>query len=611
VGGMPLALELAAGWTELLPMEEIAAEIGRSLAFLETDLQDIPDRHRSMQTIFDSTWTRLEPAEQELMEKLSVFWGGFTRQAAGQVAGDQESPLVTLKRLGQLVNKSLLQIDSSRQRYQIHELLRQYALERLKKSGELESTRSSHASYYLNLLHKRESEIKGRPAQREALDEIEADIANIRSAWNWALSRGNLKAIDKSLEALFWFFWFHSRQFEGVNLFLQAHSWIKESSSIDTRRIQRRVLGRLIFLDGGANLCDPAEKLTDAERILAESHKEGDTSEIAFAFNTLGHAQIDYSNNSELNYSDITKSFEQSLSIYRELNDHFYVCQVLDWLSAVYFTSGKPDERVKDAEQRLEIAQKHGDQLTEADALAQIAVIDEMTGHYSEAGNKYEKALPVFRKYGVRWQQAEYQLRLAGIRFIQGELDLARSLAEQGQILAAQYNIVRVKPHIKEHISFMLCAEENYEQAVNLSPEVTFTSYPPTAFGGFKVPTYANCGLGNFPIAVKGLARMVEMSVFMKAPGWQVQCLPAAALIAASENRLERAAELLSLAYHHPAGATGWLDVFPLVTRLRARLETELPEGVLAEAWERGKILDLDETMSALLPENAAETRNK
>ncbi|MCP4358399.1 MAG: hypothetical protein GY796_10325 [Chloroflexi bacterium] len=98
--------------------------------------------------------------------------------------------------------------------------------------------------------------------------------------------------------------------------------------------------------------------------------------------------------------------------------------------------------------------------------------------------------------------------------------------------------------------------------------------------------------------------------MFYKAPGWQVQCLPAAALIAAADGNLEQATELLALAFHHPVAATGWLEVFPLITRLRARLEAELPAGVFAAAWERGKVLDLGETLTPLLPDGIGETQS-
>ncbi len=87
VEGMPLAVELAAAWVDSLTLTGIAAELRNSLDILDSDLADLPERHRSIRTIFDATWRRLEPNEQEVFMRLSVFRGGLTREAALQVAG--------------------------------------------------------------------------------------------------------------------------------------------------------------------------------------------------------------------------------------------------------------------------------------------------------------------------------------------------------------------------------------------------------------------------------------------------------------------------------------------------------------------------------------------
>src|SRR5262249_11094821 len=121
--GMPLALELAAAWVELLPLAEIAAQIERSADFLATDMHDLPERQRSMRAVFDWSWQLLRPDEQRIFRQLAVFRGGFTIAAAQTVAE------ASLRSLLRLVEKSLLQIDEGY--YKIHELLRQFAAEQL------------------------------------------------------------------------------------------------------------------------------------------------------------------------------------------------------------------------------------------------------------------------------------------------------------------------------------------------------------------------------------------------------------------------------------------------------------------------------------------------
>jgi predicted ATPase len=100
VEGMPLAILLAAAWLEMLAPAEIAAEIGKGLDFLESDLHDVPARQRSVRAVFDHSWHLLPERERKVFQALSVFRGGFTRHAAKQVVGG------SLRGLRSLVNKS-------------------------------------------------------------------------------------------------------------------------------------------------------------------------------------------------------------------------------------------------------------------------------------------------------------------------------------------------------------------------------------------------------------------------------------------------------------------------------------------------------------------------
>ena len=83
---MPLALELAAGWVNVLPLAEIARGVAESLDALTSNAHDLPDRHRNMRAVFDLTWQRMTEAEQQLFARLSIFRGGFTRAAAEEIA---------------------------------------------------------------------------------------------------------------------------------------------------------------------------------------------------------------------------------------------------------------------------------------------------------------------------------------------------------------------------------------------------------------------------------------------------------------------------------------------------------------------------------------------
>ena len=92
VDGMPLGLELAAAWADMLSLDEIAEGIERSIDFLSSDWRDTPERHRSVRAVFDSSWRSLEPSERQVFRRISVFQGGFTHEAAQAVAETMRAP---------------------------------------------------------------------------------------------------------------------------------------------------------------------------------------------------------------------------------------------------------------------------------------------------------------------------------------------------------------------------------------------------------------------------------------------------------------------------------------------------------------------------------------
>ena len=141
---MPLGIELAAAWLKVLSCAQIAGEIERDLDILTARHQDVPERHRSMRVLMEQSWLRLSAQEQDVLSRLSVFRGGFRRGAAQEIAG------ASLLNLASLVESSLLQAMQD-ERYQMHELLRQFAEEKLAQDAQEENaTRTQHSVYYLD-----------------------------------------------------------------------------------------------------------------------------------------------------------------------------------------------------------------------------------------------------------------------------------------------------------------------------------------------------------------------------------------------------------------------------------------------------------------------------
>jgi DNA-binding SARP family transcriptional activator/predicted ATPase len=197
VQGMPLAIILAASWANLLAPADILREIGQSYDFLEANSVDLPERLRSIRRVFTSVWNRLTSTERHVCAALSVFRGGFTRTAAQHVAG------ATLPILKILVNKSLLQHDPYTLRYDMHELLRQYAGEQL--DVERETVEQQHANYHLALVEQAEHHLFATD-QIIWYRRIEDDYPNVLAAQQWFLERGQVEPALRMSGALglFW-----------------------------------------------------------------------------------------------------------------------------------------------------------------------------------------------------------------------------------------------------------------------------------------------------------------------------------------------------------------------------------------------------------------------
>ncbi|HEX5692038.1 MAG TPA: tetratricopeptide repeat protein, partial [Roseiflexaceae bacterium] len=206
--------------------------IEQNLDFLSTRLRDLPEHHRSMHAVFERSWSLLSEVEQRVFMRLCVFRGGFDDRAAAQCTG------ASLALLAGLVDKSLLRWEAGG-RYQIHELLRQCGEEKLAATPEeLARACAAHGQYYVDFLSARRADMFGG-RQREASAEIEAEIDNIRAAWQWAIDSYDVDAIVRSMQLLGLFNQFRSRYREGI---AQAEGAIRTLESGSPTPNQRHAL---------------------------------------------------------------------------------------------------------------------------------------------------------------------------------------------------------------------------------------------------------------------------------------------------------------------------------------------------------------------------------
>ncbi|MCB9459682.1 MAG: hypothetical protein H6670_08535 [Anaerolineaceae bacterium] len=216
--GMPLALLLAAAWSDTLTLAQIADEIEAGIGFLEQTKSDLPLRHRGIRAVFEPTWQRLTESERLVLARFSVFAGGCTYEAATQVA--KATPAI----LQSLVNKALI-IHSINGRYEMHELLRQYAEEKLQQLYNDEETKQVHAEYYSKFLAKYGIELRNPSTQKF----FPHEIGNLRGMWYHFVDTHQWTYVEHLAIGMRWLYEFYGLYHEASHWFESATDSIVRS----------------------------------------------------------------------------------------------------------------------------------------------------------------------------------------------------------------------------------------------------------------------------------------------------------------------------------------------------------------------------------------------
>jgi len=431
VEGFPLSLELAAAQGRHLSCQEIAFEIERGLGVLEATLRDLPLRHRSQRAAFEPSWQSLSPHEQRVFAQLSVFRGGFRREAALAVAG------AGLAVLHALADHSLVRRTSGG-RYELHELLRQFGEEKLGGQPEvLRSTRAHHARYYCQLLARQEPRLKG-PDHQAALDEVAEELENLRVAWRWVAAQGEVDALGHSVGAM-WLFGASrgSRLWEDEALFAEIIDMLEQRGVPPTDR----TLGRLktAWAAMGYRLGFYPRSQAILEAAVATFRQTQAQSELAFALHHLAvvmHLLGDYPREQAL--------LRESIALSRALEDLWLTAYSLNDLGLATHLQGNHLEAERLCQESLELFERLGEARGKAYTLGNLGVITLALGRAQEARGLHHAALALSQENADRWAVAHGLLRLSDVARAKHQLDEARQLAGQALRLAAGERIPAV-----------------------------------------------------------------------------------------------------------------------------------------------------------------------
>jgi predicted ATPase/DNA-binding XRE family transcriptional regulator len=583
VAGMPLGIILAAAWVDLLSPHEIRQQISHSLDFLETKWRDMPERQRSIRAVFAHTWGRLTESERSVFMRLAVFRDGFTRLAAECVTQ------ASLRTLNALVNKSLVQCEPSG-RFTIHELLRQYAEAELKAAGQMAAVRTAHCAYYTEYLHQRETDIKSF-RQVAALDEIMDDFENVRAAWQWAVTKREYAAMERTLEALYWFCEIRHRFQEGLELLCLAREQLAPAVGETPHPTWGRVMARMLGQD--STFYEPLlESRVRIETGLAIARQVEDQAEIAFCLWRL--AVVLYLSGEPI---AAIPYFEESLAHYQALGDHFYQGYLLKDLSILYITLDQPERGDTLMQQSLHVRRETGDLDGLATSLGAMGWICYNRGEYTEAESCWQEAHQLRSMSRARHLLAGIYFESAWLAlFHHGDLARVQALAVEQQRIAVTIADPSSKHRSLVINGFLAGVYEEYHVCRHLFQQrhlVNHTYFSYTDSWEQMGLCLAACGLDDLAAARHHLQIVLQISLRHQWPPNAAKGLTFAAIIAAKSDRAERAAELLGLVFHHPLSPKGWLTQWPLLARLRTALATTLTPDDFEAAWRRGATLDL------------------
>ncbi len=415
VEGLPLGIELAAAWVQTRTCAEIAQEIEGNLGFLATSRQDVPDRHRSMRTIFEHSWLWLTPLEQDILMKLSVFHHGFSRRAAEQVAGAPQAILESL------ASKSLLR-SAPPGRYDMHELLGQYAAEKLAAAPEAQAAMCDrHCAYYLAWLQHHETDLATTDAAK-ALLAIKTEIENVRAAWCWAAAHTRLDEIERSLKSLARFYALAGPYQEGEAAISLAAEHVRALVKSDSPHPAARVILSRLLTEQARFLNDQG-MYRQAIAVAQESIALAETA----ALQAEGYLQWGQALWYQRAYQAAQARLERALALARSAQSLQVEADALNCLGSICWHLSNYAEARAYIGQALGIFRRLGDQKGESESLMSFGRVCAYQDDYAGARDYFEQALCVFHEIGDRRGESLALVDLGLACNLQGDYTQARS----------------------------------------------------------------------------------------------------------------------------------------------------------------------------------------
>ncbi len=506
--GLPLAIELAAARIKLLPPQALLARLDQRLALLTGGARDVPARQQTLRNTIEWSYQLLNEEEQRLFRRLSVFVGGWQLSAAEALCQEiGQADLDVLNNLLALLDNSLIQSSeegAEEPRFLTLQTMREFGLERLAASGELERTRMAHAHYFLALAEQAEPELHGSN-QALWLARLEHEYDNLREALEWAMEKvidekaAERREIGMRLGTALREFWLILGHYREARTFLERALMLSEGTRPALRARVLRAIASVADCQGDIDRIEVVAKLSltlsrDLEDTcgIAESlgslaaaawlrgkiveaislHEEqvrllrqvGESGEVAQALFPLAEHVSTHGE-----YARGQTLFEEALSLFRQAGNDLWVGGTLvhsaSWL---WFTLGDLATMRQRFQEGQALITKVGDRAWGAECLWVAALLALSEGEWVRASSLAQESLSIYREMGDPWYSAWLLHLLGRIEVQKGELPTARRYYQQSLVLNQQIGEKWMTPFNLEGLASVVATQDMLRWAAQL-----------------------------------------------------------------------------------------------------------------------------------------------
>jgi non-specific serine/threonine protein kinase len=418
--GLPLALELAAATMKVLSPQQLADRLHERFTLLVHGSRTAPARHQTLESAVSWSYNLLPGDDRHLFERLSVFAGSFSLDAAEEMCRG-ESPSI-FDGLARMVDQSLVLATSDEagdRRYKLLETVRAYGLERLQESGEVALMRKRLTAWVLARAEEAGRSLRG-PNQAEWLRWAEREHDNIRSALDWCISTGDADRALQIAGALWWSWLLHGRWTEG-------HDWLERALNMpgaEARTLSRgRALhgagataglrGQYTLAQAHIDECDAIARELDDLTLLLESH-----SSQALLFQQQGNSEA------------AQPHVQAMLDLARRLGRPWYEARAAEFVATRALRHGDLSSAAAELERALTHARAAGDAWNVAMLLGQLGDVERMRGTHPRAAPLYQESIRLFRELGLREDPSRTH-NLAYVALAEGRVGRASELFAQ------------------------------------------------------------------------------------------------------------------------------------------------------------------------------------